>query len=180
MKLLSNFRLFLVFTLGLCISVPPVFSQDDKEEETDKKEQTDQQPQRGKGGQRGGQGGGGQGGGLPDMSEMTKEERMARLNEIIQKNVVQMVEAVEPREDQQEAFVKTQAGFEVEMIKIQGQMRSVGRDRQKRQGLMQAMNKNSSNTNKAMKKILDKDQMKIYSAKLKERMPQQRRGGKGR
>jgi hypothetical protein len=92
-----------------------------------------------------------------------------------------MIEAAEVREDQQEAFVKTQAKFEVELIKVQSQMQSVGRDRNKRQALGQARTKAASVASKEMKKILDKDQYKAYQAKMKERTPQQGRGrGRGR
>ena len=67
------------------------------------------------------------------------------------------------------------------MIKVQGQMQSVGQDRNKRRALGQSWRKASSDTFKAMKKILDEDQMKAYTAKMKGRTPQQgQRGGRGR
>ena len=183
MKSVVILRFFLTLALAFCISSTQLFSQEDteKKEETEEKE-PETPPQRGqRGGGGGGQGGQGQRGGLPDMPNLTKEERMARLNEIIQKNVVEMADAVKIREDQQEAFVKTQAAFEVEMIKIRGQMQSVGQDRNKRRALGQSRTKASSDTSKAMKKILDKDQMKSYTAKMKERMSQQgQRGGRRR
>jgi hypothetical protein len=192
MKSVVILRFFLTLALAFCISSTQLFSQEDteKKEETEEKE-PETPPQRGQrggggGGQRGqggqgGQRGQGQRGGLPDMSSLSKEERMARLNEIIQKNVVEMEDVVEIRDDQQEAFVKSQAAFEVEMIKIQGQMQSVGQDRNKRRALGQSRTKASSDTSKAMKKILDKDQMKSYTAKMKERMSQQgQRGGRRR
>ncbi len=148
----------------------PLSAQD---EET-KEEQNENQ--RGQGGGQRGQRGGQRGGGLGDMSEMTKEERVAHLNKIINTNVVQMIDAAEVREDQQEAFVKAQAKFEIELIKVMSQMQSAGRDRDKRQKLMQARMKATSTVAKEVKKILDKDQFKLYQAKMKERTPPQRGG----
>ena len=140
--------------------------------------------QRGGGGG-GGQGRGGQGGGAafgPVFTEdMTKEDRLAAINGFIQKNVLEMAEATEVREDQQEAFVKAQAKYEVESYKLRAQMQAAGRDRAKRQPLAQKMQKLGPATAKEMKAILDKDQMKAYTAKMKERTPQQgQRGGGGR
>lgn len=163
-------RLFLTVALTFGFSAMPLSAQD---EET-KEEQNENQ--RGQGGGQRGQRGGQRGGGLGDMSEMTKEERVAHLNKIINTNVVQMIDAAEVREDQQEAFVKAQAKFEIELIKVMSQMQSVGRDRDKRQKLMQARMKATSTVAKEVKKILDKDQFKLYQAKMKERTPQQRGG----
>ncbi|QXD25415.1 hypothetical protein F7C95_05835 [Opitutia bacterium ISCC 51] len=159
-------RLFLALTLTFGFSVLPLSAQD----EENKEEQNENQR-----GQRG-QGGGQRPGGLGDMSEMTKEERMAHLNKLINTNVVQMIDAAQVREDQQEAFVKAQAKFEIELIKVLGQMQSVGRDRDKRQKLMQTRMKATSAVAKEVKKILDKDQFKLYQAKMKERTPQPRGG----
>lgn len=159
-------RLFLALTLTFGFSVLPLSAQD----EENKEEQNENQR-----GQRG-QGGGQRPGGLGDMSEMTKEERMAHLNKLINTNVVQMIDASQVREDQQEAFVKAQAKFEIELIKVLGQMQSVGRDRDKRQKLMQTRMKATSAVAKEVKKILDKDQFKLYQAKMKERTPQPRGG----
>lgn len=125
-----------------------------------------------------GQGGGAQRGGGQNMQNLSPEERVKRINEMIQKNVVEMAETVEIREDQQEAFVKAQANYEVQTLKIRGQVQSAGQDREKRMQARQSMQKLAQSTEKAMKGILDKEQFKAYQAKMKERMPQGR-GGQG-
>ncbi|MDB2499376.1 MAG: hypothetical protein P8L44_20350 [Opitutales bacterium] len=171
-------RLLLTLTLTFGFSTISLSAQDDEK----KKEQNEnQRGQRGQGGGQRGQGGGQRPGGLGDMSEMSKEERVAHLNKLINTNVVQMIDAAQVREDQQEAFVKAQAKYEIELIKVLGQMQSVGRDRDKRQRLMQTRAKATTAVAKEVKKVLDKDQFKLYQAKMEERTPQQRgRGGRGR
>jgi len=171
------FRLLLTLTLTFGFSALPLSAQDEENKEEQNENQRGQGGgQRGQGGGQRGQGGGQRPGGLGDMSKMTKEERMAHLNKLINTNVVQMIDAAQVREDQQEAFVKAQAKFEIELMKVLGQMQSVGRDRDKRQKLMQTRTKATSTVTKEVKKILDKDQFKLYQAKMKERTPQPRGG----
>jgi len=186
MKSVMFLRLFLVLTLTLGFSFSPSFAQDkEKEEETENAERPrggGGQGQRGGGGQ-GQRGGGGQGqrGGFPDLSQMTKEERVQWLNERVQQNVVEMIESVELREDQQEAFIKVQAKHETQLLMLQLQGQQVGRDRNKRQAIMGKMQKLGKETAKSMKAVLDKDQNKAYTKKMKERQSQQQgRGGRGR
>jgi Spy/CpxP family protein refolding chaperone len=172
----------LLFGLALVagIASTQVFSQDDGEKPKQAEKGKGQQRPQGQGGQ-GGQRGGQQGG--PDLSNLSPEEQRARLNKMIQERVVEMAEAVEIREDQQEKFVKTQAKFEVAMITSQGQMRQARQeqDRNKMNKLRQASQKANADLTKEMKGILDKEQFKVFQAKLKERMPQQgqRPGGGG-
>ena len=180
MKLVLLLRLILALTLTFGLSSTHLLAQDDEEKAEEKVETQE----RGGGGQRGQGGGqrGGQPGGLPDLSGMTPEEQAAALGKYRQGKIIEMAEAVEVREDQLKEFVQVHKDFETALLKGQLSMRSVGRDRAKRQSLMQSITKANSTAIKAMKKILDKDQRKIYAKKMKERMPQQgqRGGGRGR
>ena len=95
--------------------------------------------------------------------------------------IEEMAEAVEIRDDQVRDFVKAQVQFESTLVKTQLQMQFVGRDRQKRMSLVRGLTDAQSTAAKTIKEILDKNQMKLYTAKMKERVPQQRgRGGRGR
>ena len=173
-------RILLALSLTFGFSAIPLSAQDEEKQEEQSENQRGGRGQgggqRGQGGGQRGQGGGQRGGGLGDMSNMSEEERKAHINKYINTNIVQMVEAAQVREDQQRSFVQAQVKFETEVLKIMFQMQSVGRDRDKRQRLGQARNKAVSEVTKAMKGILDKDQLKLYQAKLKERTPQQRGG----
>lgn len=171
MKLVTVSRLIFALALTSSLSSTPLFSQDEKDEKTESAEIQDR-PQRGQGGGQRGQGGGQR----AQQENLSPEERLKRINEMIQNNVMAMAEAVELREDQQELFVKTQASHEVQLLKVRGKMQAAGRDRQLRQQLMQEVQKLNASTSKAMKKILDKEQFKVFQAKMKERQPQ--RGGR--
>ncbi len=176
MKSVTFFRLAFSLALVLGLSSSPIFSQDENEETPETVENQDR-PQRGQGGGQRGPGGGQRGQRGAQAENLTPEERMKRINELIQKNVTEMAEVVELRTDQQEAFVKAQANYEVQTLKIRGAMQSAGRDREKRQQAMQQMQKLGTETNKAMKKILDKEQFKAFQTKMKERQPQRGQGG---
>ena len=176
-------RLFLALTLTFGFSSIPLTAQDDEKKEEQNENQRGQRGQGGGqrgqgGGQRGqgGQGGGQRAGGLGDMSQMSPEERQAHVQKYINTNIIQMMEASEVREDQQKPFAQAQVKFETEVLKVMMQMQGAGRDRDKRQRLMQNRTKATNDVKKAMKKILDKDQYKLYTAKLDERTPQQRGG----
>ena len=171
-------RLFLALSLTFGFSALPLTAQDEEKQEEQNENQRGQRGQgggqRGQGGGQRGQGGGQRGGGLGDMSQMSPEERQAHIQNYINTNIVEMLEASQVREDQQKPFAQAQVKFETEVLKIMFQMQGAGRDRDKRQKLVQARNKATSDVTKAMKGILDKDQFKLYQAKLKERTPQQR------
>lgn len=176
MKSLLLLRLFLAFSLTFGFSALHLSAQDEDSSEERA------QGQRGQGGGQRGQGGGQGGqrqGGLGDMSKMTQEERQAHLQNYINTNIMTMLEASEVREDQQKDFAQAQVKYETSVLKIMMQMQAAGRDRDKRQSLLQARNKATADVTKAMKKILDKDQMKLYTKKLEERTPQ-RGGGRRR
>ncbi|MDA1067397.1 MAG: hypothetical protein O3C43_12935 [Verrucomicrobia bacterium] len=182
-------RFILTLALALGISSTQLLSQDkDATEKSTPPQNQGGGKGGGKGGAKGGQQGGGKGGqrggqaanpgGLPDMSSMTQEQKAAALNTYRHTKMTAMAEACEVRDDQMEAFVKTQVEFENAMLKGFLQMQSAGRDRDKRQAIGQSMTKANSTSLKAMKTVLDKDQMKVYTKEMKARMPQQQ-GGKG-
>lgn len=176
-------RFFLTLALALGASSTQVLSQDAAAEKS-----APQQNQRGgKGGAKGGGAKGGQRGqaanpgGLPDMTGMTQEQKSVALNAYRHTKMTAIADACEVRDDQMEGFVKTQVVFENAMLKGFLQMQSAGRDRNKRQAIAQAMTKAHSTTSKAMKKVLDKAQMKVYAKAMKARKPQQpQQGRKGR
>ena len=168
-------RFFLTLTLALGISSVNLLSQED----TKTTEQTPQRNQGGaKGGAKGGQRGQAANRGVPDMSGMTQEQKAAALNAFRHDKMTALADACEVTDDQIEAFVKTQVVFENAMLKGLLQMQSAGHDRNKRQAIAQSITKANSSAGKAMKKILEKAQMKVYTKEMKARMPQ--RGQKGR
>ena len=169
-------RFFLTLALALGISSVNLLSQED----TKTTEQTPQRNQGGaKGGAKGGQRGQAANRGVPDMSGMTQEQKAAALNAFRHDKMTALADACEVTDDQMEAFVKTQVVFENAMLKGLLQMQSAGRDRNKRQAIAQSITKANSTAGKAMKKILEKAQMKVYTKEMKARMPQKgRKGGR--
>lgn len=172
MKSSQFLRVFLTLAMSLGFLSTQLFSQ--KESNPGNSGKETERPRQGGGGQRGGGPGGGGG---QNTANLSPEERLKRINEMIQRNVVEMAELVEIREDQQEAFVKAHANFEVQSIRVRGQMQQAGQDREKRMDARQKMQKLFADTNKSMKGILDKAQFKAYQEKMKERMPQRGQGG---
>ena len=158
MKSVRFFRLFLFLTLSLGLTALQLSAQ--------------------RGGGGGGQRGGGGNNMLPRLTqEMTPEERQKSINEFIQKNVMEMAETVEVREDQQEVFVKTYAKYQVDALKVRFQMANAGRDRDKRRSLGQQLQKLTRDLNSGVKDILDQDQFKAFQKKMRENQPQGRGGG---
>ncbi len=113
------------------------------------------------------------------MAEMTHEERVKRISAMVERNVTDMAKALEIRADQQAPFIETQAKYELEALKIRSRIQQAGKDRAKRTKIQKDMQKLNRDTQKAMKAILDKDQFKIFRAKIQERMSGKAAGPRG-
>ncbi len=165
MKFLKPFRLALAMIIVFSPASVTLFAQENKPVETEKKSQP-----RGR-----------QGGGPGKKQQLTAEQRRQRFNEMIQKNVIDMAEKVEIRQNQKEAFGKLMFNYEVQnqLGRMKVQEANKSRDQKKRRELAQTLQKMYRATDKKVKEILDKEQFKTYQAAMKAKRPQGRQGRGG-
>lgn len=183
MKICKTFSLALAMIIGLSPASLILIAQENQSSQEEER----QQPRARQGGnERARQGGNErarQGGRSGNREQLTAEQQRQRLNELIQKNVAEMVEKVALREDQQDAFLRLMVNYEMQnqigRMKVQQALRE--RNMEERRKLGQMLWTMYRATDRKVKEILDEEQFNNYKAAMREKRPQgnQNRGAAG-
>ena len=175
MKICKTFPLALAMIIGLSPASVILTAQENQSSQEERQQQRNRQ---------GGNERARQGGGSGNRQQLTAEQRRQRLNELIQKNVADMVGKVALREDQQEAFLKLMVNYEMQeqigRMKIQQALSK--RNMEERRKLGQMLWTMYRATDRKVKEILDEEQFANYKAAMREKRPQgnqNRRSGQG-
>ena len=183
MKICKTFPLALAMIIGLSPASSILIAQENQSSQEEER----QQPRTRQGGNERSRQGGNErargGGGADNRQQLTPEQQRQRLNELIQKNVAEMIEKVALREDQQDAFLRLMVNYEMQnqigRMKVQQALRE--RNMEERRKFGQMLWTMYRATDRKVKEILDEEQFTNYKAAMRAKRPQgnQNRGGAG-